>query len=530
MIRCHPGRLFFLLALLVWPLGQAMAETERSFGVVPQQSAITAATRWQPLLNHLSQQARQNLHFTTAPTVTEFEERCLKGSYDYVFLNPLLYREAQRRAGYRALVRNEEPLVGIIVVRADGPQTLAELNNQTIAFPAPRAFGATLLTRADLKRQQIAHNTVYLGAHESAYQAVIKGQYIAAGGVTYSIEQLPEEMRKKLRVLHATKPYVAPLIAVHPRVPEDEANRLQQTLLRLHQTPSMAAVLKQLNFQRFVRVTAKDLETLRGVSFPERIQSLAFHAIPRLSEEATRLHMQPLATYFRQQLELNVTLHTYNDMDGFEQAIYTERGPALINANPTQAVALIKNGYEVIAQQLPAESPEGMRGVLLVRTDSPYQRLQDLKGKRIAFGGNRDAFFSNVIPRVLLKRAGLEGQYIDASRAGPISDVLPRLAQGEVDAAATGSLAMSNTQLRAQYIEGKMRVIASSEPMPGLAWLVGPKLDPDTRDEIKHLLVQFDASAPGHAAFKAAGIERLLPANAATYAHVGRYLRESGRP
>jgi phosphonate transport system substrate-binding protein len=530
MTRCHPGRLLFLLILLARPLGQAVAETERSFGVVPQQSTIAAAHRWQPLLNHLAQQTGTGLRFATASTITEYEERCFKGNYDYVYLSPLLYQEAQRRAGYRALVRNEGTLVGIIVVRTDGPQTLAELNNQTIAFPAPRAFGATLLTRTDLKRDRIAHHAVYLGTHESAYQAVIKGQYIAAGGVTDSVEQLPEGMRKKLRVLHATKPYIAHIIAVHPRVPKDEANRLQQTLLRLPEAPPMAALLKQSNFQRFVRVTAKDLEALRGVSFPDRIQSLSFHVIPRLSEEATRAHMQPLATYFRQQLELNVTLRTYNNMDGFEQAVYAERGPALINANPTQAIALIKNGYEVIAQQLPAESPEGMRGVLLVRTDSPYQRLQDLKGKRIAFGGNRDAFFSNVVPRVLLKRAGLQGQYIDASRPGPISDVLPRLAQGEVDAAATGSLAMSNTQLRTQYIDGKMRVIASSEPMPGLAWLVGPKFDPDTRDEIKHLLVQFDASAPGHAAFKAAGIERLLPANAATYAHVGRYLRESGRP
>ena len=52
---------------------------------------------------------------------------------------------------------------GIIVVRQDGPQSLAEPGGKTLAFPSPRAFGATLLTRADLRRLAIPHDVKYLG-------------------------------------------------------------------------------------------------------------------------------------------------------------------------------------------------------------------------------------------------------------------------------------------------------------------------------------------------------------------------------
>jgi hypothetical protein len=46
------------------------------------------------------------------------------------------------------------------------------------------------------------------------------------------------------------------------------------------------------------------------------------------------------------------------------------------------------------------------------------------------------------------------------------------------------------------------------------------------REEIKQMLVQFGTEAPGHAAMRAAGIERMLPANAASYRAVTAYLAE----
>ena len=502
------------------------AVAERSFGVVPQLSPIVTAGRWQPLLNEVSRQTSVSLRFTTASGITRFEERVLAGKYDFVYLNSLLFQEAQKSRGYRALVRDEQPLQGIIVVRQDGPQSLAELGGKTLVFPSPRAFGATLLTRADLKRLDIPHDVSYLGTHESVYQDVAQGRHVAGGGVLHSFELLPAAQRQGLRILHTTAPVMAHVIAVHPRVPASEAERVRQTLLKLHEQPVGAAQLGKLGMRRLVVAVPADFESVRGLSWPVRPPALAFHIIPRLDAEATRQYLQPLATYMRQRLELDVQTRVYGNMDDFEKAIYGPNAAALINANPAQAVRLVRAGYDIIAHELPAQSPGGMHAVILVHRDSPYRTLADLRGRRIAFGGGAHAFFASVVPRAMLKQAELAGSdYTDVSRPGPVTNVLQLLSDDEADAAAIGTLALYNKALRAKYrIEERLRVLAQSEAMPGVAWLVGPRLDPGLRDEIRRLLLQFDADAPGHAAMQAAGIERLLPADNNTYRGISAYL------
>ena len=183
-------------ALLLAPGLAAAASSEHGFGVVPQLSPIVTAERWQPLLNEVSRQAGVALRFATASGITKFEERVLAGEYDFVYLNSLLFQEAQKSRGYRALVRDEQPLQGIIVVRQDGPRSLAELSGKTLVFPSPRAFGATLLTRADLKRLDIPHDVSYLGTHESVYQDVAQGRHVAGGGALHSFGLLPAAQRR----------------------------------------------------------------------------------------------------------------------------------------------------------------------------------------------------------------------------------------------------------------------------------------------------------------------------------------------
>jgi phosphonate transport system substrate-binding protein len=519
----HPlGRIGIVVMVVL--SSPAHALTERSFGIVPQYSPITLAQRWLPLLDNLT---RRNdgldFRFATATTISEFDDRAGHGYYDYLFISPLVYRELHHRVGYRALARVSEPIRGIIVVRNDGPKTIEALRGQVIAFPAPGAVGATVLTRADLKKRAIVHSAAYLGSHESVYEAVAQGQFIAGGGVPATFDLLPAKLRAKLRILYTTRPIMAHVVAVHPRIPRAEARRVQEELITLNRAPDTAALLAGIGVPRFEPVTARDLATLDNIVLPARPTRLRFHVIPRLDEAATRRQMLPLAAYLRQRLDIDVDLQTYATLNQFEDTIYRETRPALINANPVEAVALERHGFEIIAEQRGGAQDQGMRSLIVVRSDSPYRRLADLAGKRIAFGSGRDAFLANIVPRALLRRAGLAGHYVDASRPGPISDVLPRLRAGDIDAAAIGNLVWENASLQDQYIRGHLRILARSEPLPGLAWLVGPRLDPDMRDEIRFLLVNFQAGAPGRAAMRAAGIERLQAANAGTYAAVARY-------
>lgn len=456
----------------------------------------------------------------------------MAGEYDFVYLNPLMYLEAKKRAGYSALARDGTLAHGVLVVRRDGPRLLAGLAGKAIAFPAPAAAGATIFVRRDLRHAGIQHDLAYLGTHESVYRAVAAGQYAGGGGTLKTFQQSAPALRQELRVLHQTAPLMGHIVGVHPRVPATEVARVRQILLTLHAQDQTRDLLKPMGFRRLIPVRANDFAGLQGIPYPKTTRRATFHVIPRLSELDTQTHMLPFTAYVRQKLELELTLKTYADMGNFAKAIASENGPALINANPTQALDLIRRGYQVLAQQLPDDLEQGMQAVLLVRSDTPYRTLADLRDKRIAFGGGPNAFFASIVPRVMLKRAGLHGQYRDASAtaAGPVAQVLQQLDAGEVDAIAIGTPALQNKRLRERYIEGRMRVLAASDPLPGLPWLVSPAVDTDTRDALRYLLVNFGTDAPGHAELAASGTERLTAANNATYAPVAQYLKELAEP
>lgn len=521
MSACQTSRLGLLLGLLAI-LAPCTALAERLFGVVPQYSPSASVQRWQPLLDHLSRQTGGEIRFITAPSVTTFEERVLAGHYDYVFLNPLLFQQARHKIGYRALARDEQALSGVLVVRRDGPTSLAGLRGRVIAFPAPRALAATLLSRRDLQRAGIPHGVIYLGTHESVFRSVRQGEHVAGGGSRRTFELLPEAERAELRILHQTAPVVSHIFAVHPRVPHAEAERVQKALLALHRHAQGKTLLTGVGMKQVVFAREAEFASLEGLRFPQRPRRIDMHVVPRLEPDATRRALLPLATTLKQKLEIDVVLHVYPDMGEFDRALRTIRGPALINANPLQALRLIDGRYEVIAQQLPAQSPQGMRSMIFVRQDSPYRALADLRGKRIAFGGDRNAFFASVVPRLMLDRAGLAGQYVPVYPGEATSKAIQPLLDGRVEAAAAGSYLLE-TEEQARQIKGKLRVLAESEPFPGLAWLVGPDLDPELREEIRFHLLNYTVDVPGHEALRQAAAAHLRRADNRTFDVIRRY-------
>lgn len=519
------GLLCGLLAILA--PGTALAE--RLFGVVPQYSPSVSVQRWQPLLDHLSRQTGGENRFITAPSVTIFEERVLSGQYDYAFLNPLLFQQARHKIGYRALARDEQALSGVLVVRRDGPASLTELRGQVIAFPAPRALAATLLSRRDLQRAGIPHGVIYLGTHESVFRSVRQGEHVAGGGSRRTFELLPEAERAELRILHQTAPVVSHIFAVHPRVPRAEAERVQKALLALHRHAQGKTLLTGVGMKQVVFAREAEFASLEGLRFPQRPRRIDMHVIPRLGPDATRRAMLPLATTLKQKLEIDVVLHVYPDMGKFNHALRTVRGPALINANPLQALRLIDGRYEVIAQQLPAQSPQGMRSLIFVRQDSPYRTLADLRGKRVAFGGDRHAFFASVVPRAMLDRAGLGGRYEAVYPGQAVSAVIQPLLDGTVEAASAGSFILETEEL-APKIKGKLRVLAESEPFPGLAWLVGPDVNPELREEIRFHLLHYNVDVPGHEALRKAAASHLKRADNRSFDVIRRYPMPAAAP
>ena len=180
-IRFRPLMIFLML------LGYSTASlsAEFSLGIVPQFDSRKIEEAWAPIAREIELKTGHRIILRGTPTIPDFETRLYKGEFDFAYMNPYHFVQAQKSQRYTALLRDQaEPLQGIIVVRNDNPiKRLEELHGKKIAMPAPNAFGASLIPRAEFARKfKITPEISYVRSHASVYRSVIAGTVDAGGG------------------------------------------------------------------------------------------------------------------------------------------------------------------------------------------------------------------------------------------------------------------------------------------------------------------------------------------------------------
>lgn len=251
--------------LVVTP--QAQAET-LTFGIVPQQSAKKLARLWTPIFKHLSEKTGTTIRFATAQNIPTFEKRMRSGEYDVAYMNPYHYTVFSQKPGYNAIARQKNKRIkGIVVVKKDSPiKSLSELDNQTLAFPSPAAFAASVLPRAKMTQDGLQITPKYVSSHDSVYMSVSKGFFPAGGGVMRTFNNTDPNVRKNLRVLWNTPTYTPHAIAVHPRVNSETVAKLKQALMEMNTDPDGKALLKTINFKGIELAESADWDDVRGLN------------------------------------------------------------------------------------------------------------------------------------------------------------------------------------------------------------------------------------------------------------------------
>ncbi|EHR71680.1 ABC-type phosphate/phosphonate transport system, periplasmic component [Burkholderiales bacterium JOSHI_001] len=220
-----------------------------SLAVVPQFSSLDIHRDWVPLLERLEHDSGIRLELKSAATIPKFEAEVLAGQADFAYLNPYHQVMAHRAQGYLPMVRDSQPLSGILVVRKDDPiRSVQELQGREVGFPAPNAFGASLWMRALLaEREKVQIRPLYLQTHSNVYRQVVRGKTVAGGGIAHTLEQERDEVRAELRVLMETPGAAPHPLSAHPRVPAEVRQAVTQTLLRLAASPATQPLLKAVH-------------------------------------------------------------------------------------------------------------------------------------------------------------------------------------------------------------------------------------------------------------------------------------------
>jgi phosphonate transport system substrate-binding protein len=216
---------------------------------------------------------------------------------------------------------------------------------------------------------------------------------------------------------------------------------------------------------------------------PHRFAVVSFYN-PRLMF----LKYQPLVDYLSQrtghpwQLEISRDYQEAVDKlcSGRVAAAYL--GPfTYIRARATcgaEPVVLLQTGGE-----------DTYRSVILVRNDAPLRRVADLKGKRFGFGSPL-SMSSHVVPRGMLRDAGVEGDDVVCRYFGHHERAARAVLLGEVDACGV------RDTVAAKFADRGLRMLATSPPIPNFPIVVGPRTPTAVRDQLVTALLDFPAAPP----------------------------------
>jgi len=241
------------------------AEKSYTFAVAPQYEQRKLFAIWQPVVDELSRRTGYKLKLVATLTVPDFESELANGRFDFAYINPYLVVKKDQRQGYIPLVRDRQPLRGILVVRKDSPiKTPAELDGAKLAVPALDALGACLLLRAEIEQTFKARLIpVDVKSHSSVYLQVATGQLPAGGGIEKTLQVQDKTVQDMLRVLYTTHDMPSHPVAAHPRLPEKVRQTVQRALLELATTDEGKKLLQQIPIPEPVATSVQDYAPLK---------------------------------------------------------------------------------------------------------------------------------------------------------------------------------------------------------------------------------------------------------------------------
>lgn len=143
------------------------------------------------------------------------------------------------------------------------------------------------------------------------------------------------------------------------------------------------------------------------------------------------------------------------------------------------------------------------RSQISARTDANINTIEDLRGKRFAFVDPASTS-GYLFPAAMLKKLGNDPDrfFSQTIFAGSHNNVILAIYRGQVDAGATFEDARDNVRNQFPDVNQKVKVIATTNPIPNDTWSLSTKLSPELRAKIKDRLLRISATPDGAQALR----------------------------
>ncbi|KAB2803523.1 phosphonate ABC transporter substrate-binding protein [Brucella anthropi] len=199
--------------------------------------------------------------------------------------------------------------------------------------------------------------------------------------------------------------------------------------------------------------------TAQAADWSKDYPEIVLGVIPAENASTTSDRYAPLAAYLGKELGTKVTLRVAND---YAAVIEGQRAGNIQIAfyGPASYARAVMTGVETtpLVNQRHDTGVNGYYSVVYVRADSPYQKMDDLKGKTIALVDPNSTSGNNA-PRFFLNREGYSVDTFFGKNffAGSHENAVLALAQGTADAAANSWNSENDSNLTRMVSRGVLK-------------------------------------------------------------------------
>ncbi|HLO75111.1 MAG TPA: phosphate/phosphite/phosphonate ABC transporter substrate-binding protein [Magnetospirillum sp.] len=232
---------------------------------------------------------------------------------------------------------------------------------------------------------------------------------------------------------------------------------------------------------------------------------------------------QPLIDYVNGRLGgPKLKLEAARDYESFEQKLYY-RNLDFALANPYQTVMAVPNGYRIFAKMT---DDSQLRGLVLVRRDSPVREVADLKGKAVSYPAD-SALASTLLPQAFFHQHGLNVKTdVDNRYVGSEESSILNVFLGNVAAGTTWPLAWTRFQRDEPAKAAQLTVRWETQSLPNNGWVARDDVPPEVVDKVRGILAGMGGDPEGRRILEAMLVAGFEPADDQTFEPVQDFLRQ----
>jgi len=220
-----------------------------------------------------------------------------------------------------------------------------------------------------------------------------------------------------------------------------------------------------------------------AVAAPRDPQTLQVALLPDENAAKVIQDNDGLRSYLEKELGKKVAFHVLTSYAAMIEATRNGRIDLAFFGPLSYCMARDKCSIEPFAAKL-KDGAVTYRSVVIAGAESGIQRLEEIKGKRMAYG-DQASTSSHLIPKGVLAAHGVRPGDYQESFLGKHDAVALNVMRKNVDAGGLSQVIFNGLTEKGTIDKGKVRVIAESDPIPEYPWVMQSDLLPALKEKIR---------------------------------------------